>query len=170
MADQNNTPDAAGDYRDDMVGVLRVLFKRKWLIACGILAAAVLSIVLAMVLPKVYRSKGFFQFSDPSKENRGLLFTVASQLLESSKMVVRSQLKDLGMLTMLKDLNIELIEPEHFHVITIQKFKKYSSAFGNFQQFLAFVKGKYRKSSGAALGQGTAHHRAIAVFHQFGEI
>lgn len=137
MSSQNNTPQ---DYRNDLVSVLQVLFKRKILIISGVIAITILSLILSMTLPKVYRSEGFFQFSDPSKESQHPLFTVASQLLESSRMVMLSQLKDQGLLTMLKDLNIELDQPEHFHVVTIQHFKKYASAYGNYQDFLRFVK------------------------------
>lgn len=136
MPSQTNTPH---DYRNDLVSVLQVLFKRKVLIISGVIVVTVLSLILSLTLPKVYRSEGFFQFSDPSKESQNPLFTVASQLLESSRMVMLSQLKDQGLLTMLKDLNIELDQPEHFHVVTIQHFKKYASAYGNYQDFLRYV-------------------------------
>ncbi|MCP5053195.1 MAG: hypothetical protein GY940_38880, partial [bacterium] len=140
MTVQKNTPPEPNDYRNDFVGLLRALFKRKRLIIFGVLITTILSLVLAMVVPKTYRSEGFFQFSDPTKEKNNPLFSVASQLLESSKLVVLSQLKDLGMLRVLKDLNIELTQPDHFHVMTIQQFKKYSSAFGNYYEFLGFVR------------------------------
>jgi hypothetical protein len=120
------------------------LFKRKLLIISGVLIITGLSLVMSMVLPKVYRSEGFFQFSDPTKEKQNLFFSVASQLLQSSRRVILSQLKDLGMLSVLKELDIELTQPEHFHVITIQQFKKYASSYRNYQDFLRFVhNGKY---------------------------
>jgi hypothetical protein len=140
MADQNNTPDSTGHYQGDMVGILHALFKRKWLVVFGIIGTTLLALVLAMILPKTYRSEGFFQFSDPSKEKLNPLFDVASQMLESSKLVVYSQLKDMGMLSVLKELEFELPDPKDSFVISIQKFKKYSSAFGSYQAFLSFVK------------------------------
>jgi len=128
------------DYQIDLVGVLRALFKRKWLIISGVIVFTLLSLGLSTILPKVYRSEGFFQFSDPSKEQSNALFSTASGLLESSKLMVLSQLKDLGMLEVLKDLKIEATEPQNFFIITIQDFKKYSSSFGNYQEFIGFVK------------------------------
>jgi hypothetical protein len=88
----------------------------------------------------VYRSEGFFQFSDPTKEEANALFSTASRLLESSKLLVLSQLKDLGMLDVLRDLKIETVEPQNFFIINIQDFKKYSPTFSNYQEFLEFVK------------------------------
>jgi len=150
MSSQKNSAKepVINDYRNDLVGVLRVLFKRKWLVVSGIFLFTLLSLLLSFILPKVYRSEGFFQFSDPSKERSNPLFSFATQLLESPKLAVLSQLKDLGMLTILKELDIELPEPEHFFVITIQNFKKYSSSFSNYQRFLEFVKkGNYLDKS-----------------------
>ncbi len=128
------------DYQNDLVGVLRTLFKRKWLIVSGVIAFTLLSLVLSIILPKVYRSEGFFQFSDPTKEQANAFFSTASGLLESSKLLVLSQLKDLGMLDILKDLKIETVETQNFFIINIQDFKKYSPTFSNYQEFLRFVK------------------------------
>jgi len=142
MSNQENSTKepVINDYRGDLVGVLRTLFKRKWLVVSGIVLFTLLSLLLSFILPKVYRSEGFFQFSDPSKEQSDPFFSVASQLLESSKLAVLSQLKDLGMLNVLKNLNIEFDRSENFFVITLQDFKKYSSSFNNYQRFLEFVK------------------------------
>jgi len=136
----SNTTGEYNDYRTDMVGILHSLFKRKGLIAGGIISITLLALILSFTLPKVYRSEGFFQFSDPTMETNNPLFSTAAQMLDSSKLVLLSQLQDLGMLSVLKELNIELVEEENFHVITLQKFKKYSSAFSNYQEFFAFVK------------------------------
>ena len=110
------------DYQNDLVGVLRTLFKRKWLIVSGVIAFTLLSLVLSIILPKVYRSEGFFQFSDPTKEQANAFFSTASGLLESSKLLVLSQLKDLGMLDILKDLKIETVETQNFFIINILCF------------------------------------------------
>jgi hypothetical protein len=128
------------DYQNDLVGVLRIFYKRKVLIISGIVIFCLVALILSYILPKEYCSEGFFQFSDPSKEQSNVIFSVASQLLESSKLLVFSQLKDLGMLDVLKDFYIEFEEPPHFFIVTIQDFKKYSSSYNNFQKFLEFVK------------------------------
>ena|GEM_PF-1036439 len=145
MSNQNNGVKEfpINDYQVDLVGVLRAIFKRKWLIVSGVIVFTLLSLVLSTILPKVYRSEGFFQFSDPTKEpmeRANTLFSTASGLLESSRLLVFSQLRDLGMLDVLKELKVEADEPRNFFIITIQDFKKYSPSFSNYQEFLRFVK------------------------------
>jgi len=138
---KNNKEYTVPDYQADLVQIMKSLFKRKWLVASITLAAVLISLVLSLVLPKVYRSAGFFQLSEPSREKPDALFSVATQLLDSSRVAILSQLKDLGILEMLRDLKIELPEPENFFVITLQDFKKYASAINDYQKFLDFVKG-----------------------------
>jgi hypothetical protein len=145
MSSQNNTEngphqDPINDYRADMVGILRALFKRKGLVVFGILGFTAFALLLAFILPKTYRSEGFFQFSEPSREQTNVLFSTASRLLESSHLMVFSQLKELGMLEMFKELKLEINEPLNFFVVSLQDFKKYSSSFRNYQEFLGFVK------------------------------
>ena len=142
MSKQDNSAKEpmVNDYREDLVGILRAIFKRKLLVVSGIVFFILLSLVLSLILPKVYRSEGFFQLSEPSREQSNVLFSTASGLLESSRLLVFSQLKDLGMLNVLRDLKIEPEEPENFFTVTLQDFKKYSSGFNDFQGYLRFVK------------------------------
>ena len=145
MSDQGNTAngshqDPSNDYRADMVGVLRALFKRKWLVIFGIPGFTVFAMLLALILPKAYLSEGFFQLSEPSREQTNVLFTTASRLLESSQLMVFSQLKELGLLEMFNELKLEVNEPVNFFVVSLQDFKKYSSSFNNYQAFLSFIK------------------------------
>lgn len=134
----NTTPPPTG-YQGDFVGVLQVLYKRKWLVILGIIASLVLSLVLATTMPKVYRSRCFVQFSDPSQDKDDVLFSLASQMLQSSQQAVYLQLKDLGFLDMFKEIKIDKTDPESFHLMSVQTFKKYASAFRNYQQFLLFA-------------------------------
>ena len=145
MSNQNNTEngshqDPINDYRADMVGILRALYKRKWLVVFGIPGFTAFALLLSLILPKTYRSEGFFQFSEPSREQTDVLFSTASRFLESSHLMVFSQLKELGMLEMFKELKLEVSEPLNFFVVSLQDFKKYSSSFRNYQEFLGFVK------------------------------
>jgi LPS O-antigen subunit length determinant protein (WzzB/FepE family) len=145
MSNQGNATNGSqrypiNDYRADIVGVLRALFKRKWLVVFGIIGVTVFALLLSVILPKTYRSEGFFQFSEPTREQTNVLFSTAARLLESSHLMVFSQLKELGMLEMFKELNLEINEPVNFFVVSIQDFKKYSSSFRNYQAFQKFVK------------------------------
>jgi len=137
MPEEKNKPN---NYSNDFVSLLHALFKRKWLVIIGILAVTLISVVLSLTQAKVYRSNGFFQISDPSIEKKDLFFSVASQLLESSSLAVFTQLKDQGVSDVFNALSIEQINMDHFHVMSIQQFKKFSSAFRNYGGFLKYAK------------------------------
>jgi LPS O-antigen subunit length determinant protein (WzzB/FepE family) len=124
----------------DFVNVLRALFKRKWMVIGGIAVVVIIAFLLASLLPKEYNSNGFLQFSDPSKENEDMFYSVASQLLESSSLAVYAQLKDQGLMDIFKSFQIDKIEPPQFHVMTTQKFKKYAPSFRNLSGFVTFCK------------------------------
>lgn len=57
-----------------LVGLLKILWKRRWLIALGTTGATVLVIIIVLLLPKVYLSKGVVSLSAIRKaEQKGLL-------------------------------------------------------------------------------------------------
>jgi hypothetical protein len=124
----------------DFINMFRVFYKRRILIISGVISFTLLSFIISIILPKTYVSEGFFQLSDPSKEQQIALFSIASELLESSKSLVFSQLKELGILDMLKDYNLEFVEQRNLFMLTIQDFKKYSSRFEDCKRFLNFIK------------------------------
>ena len=47
--------------------IFSVLWKRRKLIIFGTLGATLLSLGISLLLPKVYRSEGFFQFGNATK-------------------------------------------------------------------------------------------------------
>jgi Chain length determinant protein len=148
MLEQRNN---ANDIKMDFVNVLHTLFKRKWLVIGGIVLVVFIAFLLASILPKEYNSSAFLQISDPSKEKEDMFFAVASQLLESSSLAVYTQLQDQGLMDLFKSFQIDKIEPQHFHVMTTQKFKKYAPSFRSLSGFLAFAKGnKYMDDKEAA--------------------
>lgn len=61
---------APDEIREDQANlglIFAVLWKRKNLIIFGTLGATLLSLGISLLLPKVYRSEGFFQFGNPTK-------------------------------------------------------------------------------------------------------
>jgi hypothetical protein len=126
------------DFEKEALNSFRIYYRRRFLILIGVLAAALLSIFLALVLPKAYLSEGFYQLSDPVTERTLPVFSVASEFLDSSKLLVFSQLKEAGLLEMFKELEFDK-EPPNLFLVTVQDFKKYSSRFENYQEFLRFA-------------------------------
>ena len=121
----------------DFINMSRIFYKRRILIISGVISFTLLSFIVSIILPKTYVSEGFFQLSDPSKEQEIALFSIASEIKKS---LVFSQLKELGMLDMLKEQRLVFIEPQNLFMLKIQGFKKYSSRFGDYQRFLNFIK------------------------------
>jgi LPS O-antigen subunit length determinant protein (WzzB/FepE family) len=66
MSDQRPSIDlaAATDYQGDLIKVFRILFKRRVLIIGGTCLITALAIVISLVLPKLYRSEGFYLLSE----------------------------------------------------------------------------------------------------------
>ena len=52
----------------DLGSIFSVLWKRRKMIILGTLGATLLSIGISLVLPKVYRSEGFYQLGNPTKK------------------------------------------------------------------------------------------------------
>jgi hypothetical protein len=51
----------------DLNSIFAVLWKRRKLILFGTLGATLLSIGISLILPRVYRSEGFYQLGNPTK-------------------------------------------------------------------------------------------------------
>jgi LPS O-antigen subunit length determinant protein (WzzB/FepE family) len=66
MTETSSTEKAYAD-EIDLTSILAVLWKRRKLIIFGTLGATLLSIGISLLLPRVYRSEGFFQLGNPRK-------------------------------------------------------------------------------------------------------
>ena len=66
MTETNSTEETCDD-EIDLSSLFAVLWKRRKLIIFGTLGALLLSIVISLLLPRVYRSEGFFQLGNPTK-------------------------------------------------------------------------------------------------------
>ena len=66
MKETNSTEELYDD-EIDLYSIFAVLWKRKKLIIFGTLGATLLSIGISLLLPRVYRSEGFYQLGNPTK-------------------------------------------------------------------------------------------------------
>jgi LPS O-antigen subunit length determinant protein (WzzB/FepE family) len=67
MTESSLTEEAYAD-EIDLSSIFAVLWKRRKLIVFGTLGAALLSIGISLLLPRVYRSEGFYQLGNPTKK------------------------------------------------------------------------------------------------------
>lgn len=67
MTEQSSTEEAYAD-EIDLSSIFAVLWKRRKLIVFGTLGATLLSIGISLLLPRVYRSEGFYQLGNPAKK------------------------------------------------------------------------------------------------------
>ena len=75
MTETNSTEETYDD-EIDLSSIVAVLWQRRKLIIFGTLGATLLSIGISFLIPRVYRSEGFYQLGNPTKkivenENRG---------------------------------------------------------------------------------------------------
>ena len=66
MKEPNSTKELYAD-EIDLSSIFVVLWKRKKMIIFGTLVATLLSIGISFLLPRVYRSEGFYQLGNPTK-------------------------------------------------------------------------------------------------------
>jgi LPS O-antigen subunit length determinant protein (WzzB/FepE family) len=65
---ETNSPEELCDDEIDLSLFFAVLWKRRKLIVFGTLGATLLSIGISLLLPRVYRSEGFYQLGNPTKK------------------------------------------------------------------------------------------------------
>jgi LPS O-antigen subunit length determinant protein (WzzB/FepE family) len=65
MTETSSTEEAYAD-EIDLISILAVLWKRRKLIVFGTLGATLMSIGISFLLPRVYRSEGFYQLGNPT--------------------------------------------------------------------------------------------------------
>lgn len=119
----------------DLVQLIKVLIKRKWLIVIGTLLVTLAALIVSMMLPKVYKSDGFFQLSTGIDVNLAELIDIQEALK------TESQIEPLDM-TLLKDIVMnDFITGSSLTVksLLIPDYKKYFSQFTNPQRFLGFL-------------------------------
>ena len=69
------------EYEDeiDLVELMKVVWRRRWFIVGGVVLSMCVATVLVFVMPKVYRSKGFYKLSASELGKAGIFNPVVSQ-------------------------------------------------------------------------------------------
>ncbi len=123
----------------DLVQLVKVLIKRKWVILGGTIIITLLALIISLLLPKVYRSEGFFQLG------RGIDvdFEELKEIQEKIRKDFQENMMDNQTLqnNMLLDETLQDTKLVMMNV-SIPDYKKYASRFTNPQKFLQFVKKK----------------------------
>jgi len=125
----------------DLVQLVKVLIKRKWVIIGGTIIITLLTVIISLLLPKVYQSKGFLQMGRGIDVDLEELREMQEQIREDlqEKMVDNQTLQENVLLNETLQ-NTELMNMN----ISIPDYKKYASQFTNRQQFLQFAKKKIK--------------------------
>jgi LPS O-antigen subunit length determinant protein (WzzB/FepE family) len=125
----------------DLVQLVKVLVKRKWVIIGGTIIITLLAVIISLLLPKVYQSEGFFQLGRGIDVDLEELREIQDEIRKDfqEKMVDNQTLQD-NMLLNETLRNTELMKMN----VSIPDYKKYASQFTNLQQFLQFVKKKIK--------------------------
>ncbi|MGD2088824.1 MAG: Wzz/FepE/Etk N-terminal domain-containing protein [Candidatus Aminicenantes bacterium] len=125
----------------DLVQLVKVLIKRKWVIIGGTIIITLLAVIISLLLPKVYQSEGFFQLGRGIDVDLEELREIQDEIRKDfqEKMMDNQTLQDNLLLNEALQ-NTELIKMN----VSIPDYKKYASQFTNFQQFLQFVKKKIK--------------------------
>lgn len=132
----------------DLVQLAKVLIKRKWVIIGGTMIITLLAIMISVLLPKVYKSEGFFQLGQGIDVDLEELREIQDEIRKDfqEKMVDNQTLQD-NLLINETLQNTELMKMN----VSIPDYKKYASRFSNLQRFLQFVKKKIENKEFADL-------------------
>lgn len=120
----------------DLVRVIKVLIKKKWLIILGTLLTTLAAVLISLMLPRVYKSDGFFQLSSGIDIDMDELKKIQDEIredLQNNMLSINTLQKNMLLNEALGDSNLEMKN------VSIPSFKKYLSKFTNPQQFLKFM-------------------------------
>jgi LPS O-antigen subunit length determinant protein (WzzB/FepE family) len=117
MTEINSTEKAYAD-EIDLSSIFAVLWKRKKLIIFGTLGATLLSIGISLLLPKVYRSEGFYQLGNPlfRIESFYQLENLPFKIEDDNKLNADRQ-KSIGLsIPLYKSSSSQFFDPNRLHV------------------------------------------------------
>jgi LPS O-antigen subunit length determinant protein (WzzB/FepE family) len=120
----------------DLVHLAKVLVKRKWFIILGTCVFTAAVLLVTLVLPKVYKSSGFFQLSRGMDIDLKELKDIQDKIredLQNEKLDNVTMQNNLLLNDILQDTSLMMKN------VSIPDYKKYESLFTNPQQFLRFI-------------------------------
>jgi len=120
----------------DLIQLVKVLVKKKWLIIGGTLAATLAALVISLLLPRIYQSNGFFRLSSGVDVDLEELKKIQDKIREDfqenlldnltlqNTMLLNETLEDAGLM---------------MKTVSIPDYKKYLSQFTNPFQLIRFM-------------------------------
>ncbi len=117
MAEHNQVEETYDD-EIDLSSIFAVLWKKKKLIIFGTLGATLLSIGISFVIPKTYRSEGFYQLGNPAFrfESSYQLESLPFKIEDSNKLNMDKQ-KSFGLtIPLYKSSSSQFFNPNRLHV------------------------------------------------------
>lgn len=150
-------------YRDtvDLVQLVKVLLKRKWLVVVGTLAFTLAAVLLALVLPKAYMSEGFIRLSSGEEYDLEELKEIQERIREDFQKNLMDNVtlqRSLLLNEVLRDSSLTMSS------VNIPDYKKYQSQFTSPQQFLRFI--AMRRETG---GPGSKHLAELELNVRYSE-
>ncbi|HLP45031.1 MAG TPA: Wzz/FepE/Etk N-terminal domain-containing protein [Candidatus Kapabacteria bacterium] len=125
----------------DLIRLVKVLIKRKWLIIGGILAATLTAFIISLLLPRTYQSTAFFRLSSGFDMNLEELKQIQDKVRDN----LHNDLLYNLTLAMLLDDNFKDMEMLMRNV-SFPDYKKYSALFSNSNRFSRFL--EHKKQAG----------------------
>ena len=128
MTETNSTEETYDD-EIDLSSIVAVLWKRRKLIIFGTLGATLLSIGISLLLPRVYRSEGFYQLGNPrakivENENRSEGFyqlgNWTKMIVENEKSTTRKTAAIGVPVPLYKSSSTQLFNPNRFQLVASQ--------------------------------------------------
>jgi LPS O-antigen subunit length determinant protein (WzzB/FepE family) len=120
----------------DLVRLIKVLVKRKWLVILGTLVFTLAALVISLVLPKVYLGEGFIGLSSgidiDLEEVREIQKKIRDDL-QNDLLDNNTLQKNLLLNEALQDSSLTM------KTVSIPDYKKYESQFTNPHKFLRFI-------------------------------
>ncbi|MCX6583700.1 MAG: Wzz/FepE/Etk N-terminal domain-containing protein [Candidatus Aminicenantes bacterium] len=133
----------------DLIQLVKVLVKKKWLIIGGTLAVTLAALVISLLLPRTFQSSAFFRLSSGVDVNLEELKNIQDKIKDNlhNDLLYNLTLEK----TALLDDTLEEIEMMMRNV-SFPDYKKYLSRFTNPQRFIRFLEEKKQAGDTAADG------------------
>lgn len=120
---ENKSTEGKKDDEIDWSLFFSVLWKRRKLILIGTVGATLLSIVVSILLPKVYRSEGFFQLGNPAIRATEIGLFLPENQIDKIEVNEKSSLNQQAVgvpVPLYKSISSQFFNPNHFQFIAIK--------------------------------------------------
>lgn len=148
----------------DLIRLVKVLIKRKWLIIGGTILTTLAAIIISFMLPKAYKSEGFFKLSSGVDSELGMLKVLEDKLRqdfkESENKVDNKELLNYILLNeTLKNRNLVFTMDN----VSIPDYKKYLPQFANPRKLIKYMEYRHKKGGERIDGLADSLHTSADI-------